>query len=149
MTVRWPDDRLLARQRRSTIDWYSLVPRSIAAQQIDFERCATAIAMRKAGMTYRAAAALFGVSASRIQQMEGRHAYKKWRKAPVERYFDEVPEVALPISPVRPLIPPQHNAHFRQFLKLIAPVGPGCSSEIQMLAARERDLANGWGPIFR
>jgi hypothetical protein len=95
------DTGVLERQRRSRIDWEACVPRDVAQKQIRFERVATVAALRKQGMTLRAAAAFFGGSAQRILLME--REGRKYRMAPVERYFAEMPEIVFPRD--RPSLP--------------------------------------------
>jgi hypothetical protein len=57
------------KQRRSNIDWHEYLPRHLVPQQISFERCSTAAAMRAIGMKYREIGDAFGVTVERARQM--------------------------------------------------------------------------------
>lgn len=61
----WPQNK----QRRSNIDWHSLVPKSIADKQCKYERGATIALMRAQGMSYTEIGRKFGVSGSRVTNL--------------------------------------------------------------------------------
>jgi hypothetical protein len=61
----WP----LEKQRRSRIDWHSLLDPAIADMQISYERRKTVLALYAEGHNYTAIAHLFGLTPSRISKM--------------------------------------------------------------------------------
>lgn len=141
MTVNWPSDALLARQRRSRIDWKACIPDEVATCQIAFERCLTVVAMRETGLSLQKVADFFEVSRERIRQMEARFRRRDGHISPVERYFGQIPELAWK-SPENAR---QHNSHVIAWRRHVfggtdyMDAWKGCSTPAQIDAARERD----------
>lgn len=78
----WP----MEKQRRSSIDWYALVPDDVAYDQIRWERRQTVRAMREAGMTQKEIGLRFDLTKESIRQYEV-HAHRSAASSPVEEYF--------------------------------------------------------------
>jgi hypothetical protein len=83
--MKWSDEKL----RRCSIDWFSLIPKNIAIEQISYERHLTAFEMRKSGVRMVEIADCFGIGRERAYQMirvyENRYVihnrrppYQKW-----------------------------------------------------------------------
>lgn len=79
----------IERQRRSTVVWEEIVPRSVAIGQTAWERRQTALALVEAGYDTRTAGVLFGVSSQRISDMTITARLWRDRPSPVETYFAE------------------------------------------------------------
>jgi len=75
------------RQRRSRVDWAELTNDSVVAtMQVAWERGATLLAMRAAGLTYRDIGERLNISASRASQIaeKAQHDRRHGRRSPVE-----------------------------------------------------------------
>jgi hypothetical protein len=87
------------RERRSRIKWAELIDDGyIVKRQIAWERRATALAMRNAGMTFTEIGDRFGgLSRGRAQQLVAhaeRERSRPGRRSPAEAYFAEAPIAA-------------------------------------------------------
>jgi hypothetical protein len=75
------------RQRRSRVDWGELTEDSVVAtMQVGWERGATVLAMRAAGLTFRAIGERLNVSSTRASQIAAKaQRERRWgRRSPVE-----------------------------------------------------------------
>jgi hypothetical protein len=78
------------RRRRSRIDWSALIDdRELINRQEGFERNATALAMRDAGMTYEAMGECMGVTRERARQMVNKALRQRGKPAPIEAYLQQ------------------------------------------------------------
>lgn len=79
------------RERRSRIKWSEVIDNgAVVKAQIAWERRATALAMRQAGIGFRAIGERLGVSSARAQQLVAhaeRWQSQPWRRSPAEAYM--------------------------------------------------------------
>jgi hypothetical protein len=90
----WP----MNKQRRSNVDWLSLVPERVAHEQMLWERCATAAEMRRAGLTYKRIGECLGVTGGRARQLTARAEHDAAFLSPVEEYCSQP---AMDVKPSR------------------------------------------------
>lgn len=78
------------RTRRSRIDWSELLDNPVTVErQVQWERQTTALAMRQAGLTFRAIGARMGLSGSGAQQLVWRAECRKpGAVSPAEAYMN-------------------------------------------------------------
>jgi hypothetical protein len=80
-----------ARERRSNINWLEVTgERTVASRQMHWERRATALAMRKAGLTFRAIGKRLDVSGSRARQMVDQAERAHGKRSPGEVWMGEM-----------------------------------------------------------
>jgi hypothetical protein len=82
--------RNIERSRRSRIDWSELIDNPVTVQrQIQWERRMTALAMRKAGLTYKAIGERMGITRSRARQVVWK-ASRTWinQESPAEAFMN-------------------------------------------------------------
>jgi hypothetical protein len=85
----------MEKQRRSSIDWHSLVPKDVARAQIAYERRETVYAMRQAGFTLATIGKLFGLSTERVRHFA---VHAEWSRNPPNNHPHVMRKVGIPVS---------------------------------------------------
>lgn len=96
--VREEKDREKPFAKFRSFDWYQILPREVAREQLIWEREAAVIRMRdELGFTWYRAGRHLGITHSRASQLYKRgkrkRTYYKDNASPIERYFDSPVEI--------------------------------------------------------